>query len=64
MAFWRDHSLTIVLGTLGIACTALAFLFEEGKLFDLVLGIGQSILTTGAVFFLSQYFRETTKPED
>ena len=64
MAFWRDHSLTVVLGALGSAFTAAAFLFEEGKIFDLVLGLGQSILTTGAVFFLSQYFRETTKPED
>jgi hypothetical protein len=64
MAFWKDHSLTIVLAALGVAFTGAAFFFDEGKVFDLVLGIGQSILTTGAVFFLSQYFRETTKPED
>ena len=64
MRFWRDHSLTIVMGSLGLALTAGAFLFEEGRAFDLVLGLGQGTLTTAAVFFLSQYFRETTKPED
>lgn len=64
MRLWRDHSLTIVMGALGTTVTAGAFLLDEGRMFDLVLGIGQSILTTGAVFFLSQYFRETTKPED
>ena len=64
MSFWRDHSLTIVMGSLGVALTAGAFAFEEGKLFDLVLGLGQGVLTTSAVFFLSQYFREKAKPED
>ena len=64
MAFWRDHSLTIVMGALGALLTAGAFAFEEGKLFDLVLGLGQGTLTTAAVFFLSQYFREKAKPED
>lgn len=64
MRFWRDHSLTIVMGTLGVTLTALAFTFEEGRWFDLVLGLGQGTLVTAALFFLSQYFREKTKPED
>jgi hypothetical protein len=64
MAFWRDHSLTIVMAAIGAALTAGAFAFEEGKAFDLVLGLGQGTLTTAALFFLSQYFREKAKPED
>ena len=64
MSFWRDHSLTIVMAALGLALTAIAFAFEEGKVFDLILGLGQGTLTTAALFFLSQYFREKAKPED
>ncbi len=52
------------MGTAGAALTAGAFFFEEGRTFDLVLGLGQGTLTTAALFFLSQYFRETSKPED
>jgi hypothetical protein len=64
MRFWRDHSLTIVMATAGAVLTAGAFLIEEGRAFDLVLGLGQGTLTTAALFFLSQWFREKAKPED
>jgi uncharacterized membrane protein YjjP (DUF1212 family) len=64
MVFWRNHSLTIIMTAIGIALTAFAFLFQEGKWFDLWLGLGQGTLTTSAVFFLSRFFRETAKPED
>ena len=64
ISFWRDHSLTIVMTTAGCALTAFAFLFEEGKWFDLWLGLGQGTLTAAGLFFLSQFFREKAKPED
>jgi hypothetical protein len=64
MRIWRDHSLTIVMATAGAVLTAGAFLIEEGRAFDLVLGLGQGTLTTAALFFLSQWFREKAKPED
>jgi hypothetical protein len=64
MRFWRDHSLTIVMAAAGAVLTAGAFLIEEGRAFDLVLGLGQGTLTTAALFFLSQWFREKAKPED
>jgi hypothetical protein len=64
MSVWRDHSLTIVMVAVGCAMTLFAFAFDEGKWFDLWLGLGQGTLTTAALFFLSQFFREKTKPED
>jgi hypothetical protein len=64
MNLWRDHSLTIMMVAIGCAFTALAFTFDEGKWFDLWLGLGQGTLTTAALFFLSQWFREKAKPED
>lgn len=64
MTFWHNHSLTIILALIGSFLTAAAFIFEEGKWFDLILGLGQGVLTTTAVFFLSRYFKETAKPED
>jgi hypothetical protein len=64
MTLWRDHSLTIVMAAIGIILTAYAFAFEEGKWFDLWLGLGQGTLTTAALFFLSRHFREVAKPED
>ena len=60
---WRDHSLTIVLATMGVALSAIAFFFDD-KLFDLILGLGQGVLTSALLFLLSRYFREKAKPED
>jgi hypothetical protein len=64
MSLWRDHSLTIVMVTIGCAMTVIAFALDEGKWFDLWLGLGQGTLTAALLFFLSQWFRETAKPED
>lgn len=64
LSMWRNHSLTIIMLAIGLSLTAVAFLVVDGRLFDLVLGFGQSTLTTAAIFFLSQFFRETAKPED
>ena len=61
---WRDHSLTIVMVTIGCAMSLFAFWFDEGKWFDLWLGLGQGTLTAALLFFLSAWFRETAKPED
>ena len=64
MKLWRDHSLTIVMAGIGSALIVLAFVVEHGRLFDLLLGLGQGVLTAALLFFLSQFFREKTKPED
>ena len=63
MAWWRDHSLTIVLAGIGVSLIAAGFLFED-KWWDVVSGLGQGTLTGGLVFYLSRFFRETAKPED
>jgi len=66
MKFWRDHSLTIVLGILGTIGILVAFTFEssEPRLFDLWLSLGSGALTVALFWFLSQFFREKAKPED
>ena len=64
MKFWRDHSLTIVMLVTGCGLILFAFTFETGQWFDLWLGLGQGVLTAALLFFLSQFFRERTKPED
>ena len=64
MNWWHDHSLTIVMTAIGTGLTAAAFIFEEGKWFDLVLGLGQGTLTAALFYILAPFFRETSKPED
>lgn len=64
MKFWNEHSLSVVMVSLGIGLIVFAFIFEEGKIFDLWLGLGQGVLTAALLFVLSRWFRETAKPED
>jgi len=66
MRWWRDHSLTLVLGALGAIMLGVAFTFEshEARLFDLWLSLGSGVLTVALFYFLSQFFREKAKPED
>jgi len=64
LALWRDHSLTIILSAIGVALTGIAFMHEEGKLFDLWLGLGAGTLTVALFYFLAQFLREKAKPED
>ena len=64
MQWWQDHSLTIVMAAIGVGVTAFAFVFDDGRAFDLFLGLGLGTLTVGLFYFLSQFFKETTKPED
>lgn len=61
---WRDHSLSIVLSLFGIACVLTAFYFDEGRWFDLWLGLGHGFLTGALIFICSGFFREKNKPED
>jgi lipopolysaccharide export LptBFGC system permease protein LptF len=55
--FWRDHSLTVVLGILGTIGILVAFTFEshESRQFDLWLGLGCGVLTVALFYFLSQF---------
>jgi hypothetical protein len=62
--FWRDHSLTIILTAVGAILTGIAFMYEEGKLFDLWLSLGAGTLTVALFYFLAQFLREKAKPED
>ena len=64
MTWWRDHSLTLVLGVLGAIMLGVAFTYPEGRQFDLWLGLGCGVLTVALFYFLSQFFREKAKPED
>ena len=61
---WREHSLTVVMVSVGVILIGVAFIFEAGRVFDLFLGLGQGVLTASLVFFLSQWFREVARPED
>ena len=61
---WQDHSLSVVNTVVGIALIVLAFQFEEGRWFDLFLGLGQGVLTAGLVFILSGPLRERNKPDE
>ena len=62
--FWHDHSLTIIMALIGSALITISFALENDRLFDLCMGLGQGTLTAALLFFLSQFFREKTKPED
>jgi uncharacterized membrane protein YgaE (UPF0421/DUF939 family) len=64
MRWWRDHSLTIVMIVIGISLIVISFFVEDDRFFDLFMGLGQGTLTAALLFFLSQWFRETAKPED
>lgn len=62
--WWRDHSLTIVTTASGSAVMAAVYPLQEGALFDLVSGFGNSLLAIGVGGFLFGFFRERNKPED
>jgi hypothetical protein len=64
LSLWRGHSLSIVLGVIGVASTLTAFQFPEGKWFDLFLGVGQGCLTVVLFYGFAGYLREKNKPED
>jgi hypothetical protein len=62
--WWENHSLTAIMTVGGVGLLFLAFRFEPGPWFDLWLGLGQGMLTAALLFWLSRWFRETTRPED
>lgn len=64
MKIWRDHSLSIVMGSIGIALTVFAFTFDAGNWFDLFLSLGTGALTVVLMFAFAGPFRERNKPED
>lgn len=61
---WRDHSLSIVSTVIGTGLIVWAFRFDEGQVFDLLLGLGQGVLTAALVFILSGPLRERNRPEE
>ena len=65
LALIRNHSLTIACYAIGAALIGLAWwLFDEGKAFDVVAGLGLGLSTVAAFYHLSGMFRERNKPED
>jgi len=64
LKLWTDHSLTIVMTIVGSILIWIAFLYDEGQVFDLWLGLGCGVLTVALFYFLSQFLREKAKPED
>jgi hypothetical protein len=63
MSFWRDHSLTIVIWGLSLTFLSVAFVFEPGRVFDLLLGIGIGTFTVALLNTLAGPLRERNKPE-
>ena len=64
LKIWRNHSLTIVMWTLGSILTAVSFAFEPGRVFDLLLGLGAALITVALFGTLSGPLRERNKPEE
>jgi hypothetical protein len=62
--FWRNHSLTIILWGVSMSFIAGAFLFEPGRVFDLLLGVGHGAFTVALLNSLSGRFRERNKAEE
>ena len=61
--FLRAHSLTIVLWVLSLTFLSTAFMFEPGRVFDLLLGIGIGTFTVALLNTLAGPLRERNKPE-
>lgn len=64
LKYWYNHSLTIVMWVLGIIMTTIAFAFDAGRIFDLLLGLGGALITVALFYTLSGPLRESNKPED
>ena len=64
IALWRDHSLTIVCAASGVALTLLAWCFDEGRLFDTILGLSMGLLTVALFYSLAGALTEKNKPEE
>lgn len=62
--FWTDHSLTIVIGTLGLGFVLVAMPLREGNWFDLWLGLGHGCLTVAFLNALAGRLRERNKPDE
>jgi len=57
---WRDHSLTIVLTVIGLACLGLAFVHA----WDFWLGLFHAAIGVALLNLLAGPFRERNKPEE
>lgn len=66
MAFWRDHSRTIIGLTLGTSIITFCLLRwkDGGNWFDVVTIIGAIQLDKGLDGLMNIALRETAKPED
>jgi hypothetical protein len=61
---WRDHSLTITCWVIGVLFMVLAWMFDEGKMFDTLLTIGGGVLTVALFYTLAGPLHERNKPEE
>lgn len=62
--FWRSHSLSIATTVLGLAIMGACIPLKEGTYFDLISGVGNSLLAIGLGGWLYGWFTEKNKPED
>jgi thiol:disulfide interchange protein len=65
---WRDHSLNIVLTTIGLVAVAVAMWLvwplSVERWFDILSGLGIGCLTVALFYGLAGRFRERNKPEE
>ena len=62
---WHDHSLTIMLGTLGLLFFAVALLHtRDHRGWDIWLGLFHACAGVALLNFLAGPFRERNKPEE
>jgi len=61
---WRDHSLTIVLTVIGLACLGLAATAPDDYFWDFWLGLFHAAIGVALLNLLAGPFRERNKPEE
>jgi Co/Zn/Cd efflux system component len=64
ISLWKNHSLSVVLISVGIVLLLIAIPFVEGTWFDLLLTIGGGFFTVGLVQVLQGPLTEKNKPEE
>ena len=59
----KDHSLSLACMGMGCVCFLVAWSFDEGKHWDMWLGLGHGFFTVGGFGLLSGPLRERNNPE-
>jgi len=62
-SLWKNHSLSITLGTSGLMIMAICIPIQEGVWFDLISQLGGGLFTGAVIGFASGPLRERNKPD-